>query len=80
MDENESRFGGFWIKTMLEGSDETEIVVLKAALRVFQTIVEEGVRACVLHEWLEAGTNSSELLLDEYGMDCLQLSASGDWQ
>jgi hypothetical protein len=44
---------------MLESADESEIVILETTRGILKTIVEEGVGASILHERLEASTDSN---------------------
>lgn len=46
------------IQAELERTNETEVVVLETQSRVLQTIVEQCVGACVLHEWHETSAVS----------------------
>jgi hypothetical protein len=41
---------------MLKCPDETGIVILETTVRVFKSIVVQGIRTCILDPWLEAST------------------------
>jgi hypothetical protein len=41
------------VKPMFESTDQAEVIVLQASIRILEAIVEQSVGACILHERLE---------------------------
>ena len=50
---------------MFKSTNQTKIVILKASGRVFKAIVEESIRASILHKRLEASTTYTYVSQDQ---------------
>jgi hypothetical protein len=55
VDQDKASLGRAWIETMFKGTDEAEIGILHSLLGVLQSIIEERIRASILHERFETG-------------------------
>lgn len=59
VDEHKTGLRRVRVEAVLEGADQSQVVVVEASFRVLEAVVVQRVRARVLHPWLEAGTGKN---------------------
>ena len=57
---NKASLRAGWVKTLLKSADETKVGVLHPDIWVLKFVVVQRVRACVLHERLEASETGAD--------------------